>query len=55
MKNADENEQNTQAILFSCKTYNLGAPGTDFIISSFFVQPGGTSKDPFSDSSNNLS
>ena len=27
--NSDYNEQNTQALLFYCKTYNLGASGTE--------------------------
>ena len=47
--NADDNEQNTQSLLFFCKTYNFGAAGTDFL-SYFFVRPGGTSKGPFPDS-----
>ena len=37
------------------KTHNnLGAPGTGFIITPIFVQHEGTSKWPYSDSSNNL-
>ena len=32
---------------FSLKTENLGEPGTDFLISSFFVHPGETSKGSF--------
>ena len=51
---SQKNEKNTQSLLIYCKTYNLGAPGTDFIITPTFVQPGGTSKGPFSHSSNNL-
>ena len=35
-KNADENEQNTQALFF-LKTYNLGSTGNDFLISSLFL------------------
>ena len=41
-KKIDDNEYNTQEILISCKTYNLGALGTYFIISSLFVRAGGT-------------
>ena len=47
-------EQYGQAIFISYQTYNLVAPGTDFIISFFFVQTVETSKGCFSDSSNNL-
>ena len=46
---ADYNEQNTRALLFFCKTYYLGASGTDFL-SYVFVRPGGTPKGLFTDS-----
>ena len=36
-KNSDDNEQNTQALLFYCKTYNLGALGTIFFIIFLFT------------------
>ena len=51
--NKYDNEKNTQGLLFSCKTYNFGASSTDFKKLYVFVFPGGTSKGPFSDSSNN--
>ena len=51
--NADDNEEQIEALLFSCKTYNLGSSGTDFL-SCVFLRLGGTSKGPFSHSSNNL-
>ena len=39
--NANDNEQNTQALLFPCKTYNLGASGTDFFNHMYlYVQEG---------------
>ena len=50
--NSDKNEDNTQESFFFCKTYNFGASGT-FLKVYIFVSPGGTSKGPFSDSSNN--
>ena len=31
-KNVYDNEHNTQTLFISCKKYNLGATGTDFII-----------------------
>ena len=53
-KNADKNEHNTQAPFLSLKTYKLEASGLNFIILSFFVRPGRSSKGPFNESSNNL-
>ena len=34
--------------------YNLGAPGTGFLITPTFIKPGENSKGPSSDSSKNL-
>ena len=36
-KNVDYNEQNTKALLFSCKTYNLGASGKDFLLLPLYI------------------
>ena len=52
-KNADDNEQNTQVLLFYYKIYNLGSSYT-YLLLYVFLPPGGTSKGPFSDSSKNL-
>ena len=35
--NADDNEEQIEALLFSCKTYNLGSSGTDFLSCVFFT------------------
>ena len=43
-----------QALLFSRKIYNLGAPGHGFLITPTFLQPRGTSKEPYLESSNIL-
>ena len=51
--NADYNKQNTQALLFSCKTYYFGASGTNFL-SYVFVCPGGALKGPFTDATKHL-
>ena len=53
-ENADDNDQNKQALLFPCKTYDFGALGDKTFLSYVFVRPGGNSKGPSSDSSNNL-
>ena len=53
-ENADDNDQNKQALLFPCKTYDFGALGDKTFLSYVFVRPGGNSKGPFSDSLNNL-
>ena len=45
--NEDNNEQNKQALLFNCKTYNLEAPGTIFLKYYVLIHPGGTSTGPF--------
>ena len=34
--------------------YNLGTPGTGFLIKPTFVRPGENPKGPYSESSNNL-
>ena len=46
-KSAVDKKKNTQELFFYWKTYNLGAPGNHFIISSTFVQPGVISKGTF--------
>ena len=53
-ENADDNEQNTQALLFSLKTYDLGASGTNILLSYVFVNLGGTLKGTFYYASRNL-
>ena len=47
-KNSENIEQNTQWLFLSCKTYNLIAPGTGFIIELTFVGIEGTLKGPSS-------
>ena len=47
-KSADNNEQNTPVLFPSCKTYNLGAPGTVFLIKLTFVIYGLISKGYYS-------
>ena len=53
-KNVDEIEKNTQSLFISLKRYNLGVPGTGFIIKPTFIRPGGATKGPTSELSNNL-
>ena len=53
-KKEDKNKHNTQSLLLSCKTCNLGSPGTGFIITPILVQHGGNQKGPYLESSNNL-
>ena len=49
------NEQNTQALFISWKTYTLGSLGAIFLITPTFVKPRGTSKGTYSGKSNIIS